>query len=347
MTLTLARVAQEIGARLDGDGDRVISGLGTIRSAGADQLTFLANPRYRSWLETTTAAAVLCREDEAAACPVNALVVDDPYLAFARISHHFDPAPARPPGIHARAVVADDARVDDSAHVGPNAVIEEGAVLEAGVVVMANSYVGAGAHLGRQVTLWPNVTIYHGVDLGDRTIVHAGSVLGSDGFGYAPDKGHWHKVAQVGGLRVGADVEIGAACTLDRGAVEDTVIGQGVIMDDQVHIAHNVEVGDHTALAAKVGISGSTRIGAHCLLAGMVGVVGHIEICDRVQVMGLSMVSRSIREPGAYGSSLPVDEHAKWRRNVARFRNLDDMYRRLVRLEKRIPGEDSTPGATE
>lgn len=347
MTLTLARVAEEVGARLDGDGDREVSGLGTIRSASADQLTFLANPRYRAWLETTSAAAVLCREDQAAACPVNALVVDDPYLAFARISRHFDPAPARPPGIHARAVVADDARVDNGAHVGPNAVIEEGAVLEAGTVVMANSYVGAGSRLGRQVTLWPNVTIYHGVELGDRTIVHSGSVLGSDGFGYAPDNGHWHKVAQVGGLRVGADVEIGAACTLDRGAVEDTVIGDGVIMDDQVHIAHNVVVGDHTALAGKVGISGSARVGAHCMIAGMSGVVGHIEVCDGVQIMGMTMVSRSIREPGVYASSLPADEHSKWRRNVARFRNLDEMYRRLIRLEKRIPGEDSTPGSME
>ncbi len=347
MELTLARVAELVGARLEGDGNRLISGLGTIRSATPEQLTFLANPRYRAWLESTCAAAVLCREDDVAACPVNALVVDDPYLAFARISHSLDPAPARPPGIHARAVVAEDARVDESAHVGPNAVIEEGVVLEAGVVVMANTFVGAGSHLGRQVTLWPNVTIYHGVELGDRTMIHAGSVLGSDGFGYAPGQGHWYKVAQVGRLRVGSDVEIGACCTIDRGAIEDTVIGHGVIIDNQVHIAHNVEVGDHTALAGKVGLSGSARVGAHCMIAGMSGVTGHIEVCDGVQIMGMTMVSRSIHEPGVYASSLPADEQGRWRRNVARFRNLDDMYRRLSRLEKRLPGEDSTSGATE
>jgi UDP-3-O-[3-hydroxymyristoyl] glucosamine N-acyltransferase len=178
-------------------------------------------------------------------------------------------------------------------------------------------------------------------------MIHAGTVVGSDGFGYAPDQGRWHKVAQVGAVQVGSDVEIGAGCTIDRGAVEDTHIGDGVIIDDQVHIAHNVVIGDHTALAGKVGISGSSRIGAHCILAGMVGVVGHIEICDGVQVMGMSMVSRSITKPGVYASSLPVDEHGKWRRNVARFRNLDDMYRRLSRLEKQMDADDSTSGSGE
>lgn len=347
MTLTLGQIAEEVGARLEGDAERVVSGLGTIRSATDEQLTFLANPRYRSWLESTGAAAVLCTAEEAPHCPVSALVVADPYLAFARISHRFDPAPVRPPGIHPRAVVEDGARVDETAHVGPNAVVEAGAVLEAGVTVMANSYVGADAHLAEQVTLWPNVTIYHGVQLGGRTRIHAGSVLGSDGFGYALDQGHWQKVAQVGSLRIGADVEIGAGCTIDRGAIDDTVIGNGVIIDNQVHIAHNVVVGEHTALAGKVGLSGSARVGAHCMIAGMSGVVGHIEVCDGVQIMGMTMVSRSIHEPGVYASPLPADEHSKWRRNVARFRNLDDMYRRLVRLEKRIPGEDSTPGSTE
>lgn len=340
MALTLAEVAAEIGARLEGDGERVVTGLGTIQSATSEQLTFLANPRYRGYLETTRAAAVLCTQSEAEGCPVPALVVDNPYLAFARISHRFDPAPARPPGIHPAAVVAEDARVHETAHVGPNAVIESGAELGPGAVVVANSYVGAGSRLGAQVCLWPNVTIYHGVSLGDRTIIHAGSVIGSDGFGFAPDGGAWQKVAQVGGVRIGADVEIGAGVTIDRGAVEDTVLGDGVIIDDQVHIAHNVTIGDHTALAGKVGISGSVHIGSHCLLAGMVGVAGHLEICDGVQVLGMSMVSRSINKPGVYASALPVDEHRAWRRNVARFRHLDELYRRVVQLEKRMPGDD-------
>lgn len=340
MAQTLAEVAAATGARLEGDGERVVTGLGTIQSATGEQLTFLANPRYRSYLENTRAAAVLCTAEEARHCPVAALVVDDPYLAFARISHRFDPAPARPPGIHPAAVVADGARVHESAHVGPNAVIEAGAEVGPGAVVVANSYVGAGAHLGAQVCLWPNVTIYHGVSLGDRTIIHAGSVIGSDGFGFAPDGGRWQKVAQVGGVRIGADVEIGAGVTIDRGAVEDTVLGNGVIIDNQVHIAHNVVIGDHTALAGKVGISGSARIGSHCMLAGMVGVAGHLEICDGVQVLGMSLVSRSINKPGIYASALPVDEDRNWRRNVARFRHLDELYRRVVRLEKRMPGDD-------
>jgi UDP-3-O-[3-hydroxymyristoyl] glucosamine N-acyltransferase len=347
MVLTLGRIAELVKARLEGDPEQVITGLGSIRSATAEQITFLADPRYRDSLATTNAAAVLCGESDVAHCKANALVVDNPHLAFARISHHFDPAPKQPTGVHPRAVVAEDARIDDSAHIGANAVVESGAVLEAGVVVMANSYVGADTYLGPHVTLWPNVTIYHGVTLGERCVVHANTVIGSDGFRYTQAQGQWHKVAQVGGVHVGSDVEIGSACTIDRGAINDTVIGNGVIIDNQVHLAHNVSLGDHTAIAGKVGVSGSTRIGAHCAFAGMVGITGHLEICDRVQVLGLSMVSRSIDKPGTYASTLPVDEQRKWRRNVARFRNLDDMYRRLVRIEKRLPGDQSGNGTPE
>lgn len=340
MAITLGEIADELGARLVGDRELEVRGLGTIRSAGEGELTFLANPRYRSFLTETRATAVLCTEEQAADCPVAALVVVDPYLAFARISHRFDTAPVFQPGIHAAAVVSGEARVDESAFIGPNAVIEAGASVGPGAVVMANCYVGEGSSLGKGVRLWPNVTIYHGVGVGDRTIIHAAAVIGSDGFGYAPNGSGWNKVAQVGGVQIGADVEIGAGTTIDRGAIGDTVIGNGVILDDQVHIAHNVEIGEHTALAAKVGVSGSVKIGRNCMLAGMVGVAGHLEITDGVQVLGMTLVSRSVNEAGVYGSALQIDKQKRWQRNVARFRHLDELYRRVVRLEKRMPEDD-------
>lgn len=334
MVLTLAALAEELGAELHGDGAVMLSGLGTLKSAGPGDLTFLANPRYRNYLEQTRASAVLCTPDQVAACPGAALAVADPYLAFARASQHFDRTPRAQPGIHPSAVVAPDAQVDASASVGPHAVIEEGAEVGPGAVVMANAYVGAGSVLGTQVRIWPNVTIYHGVRLGARCVVHAGTVIGADGFGFAPSREGWTKVAQVGGVLIGDDVDIGACTTIDRGAIEDTVIGNGVIIDNQVQIAHNVVIGDHTALAGKVGIAGSSRIGSRCLLAGAVGVSGHLEITDGVQVLGMSLVSRSLNQPGVYASGQPVDEHGSWRRNTVRLRQLDALFRRVKALEK-------------
>ena len=334
MALTLAQLAAELGAELRGNGEAEISGLGTLRSATPEQLAFLANPRYRAYLEQTRAGAVLCTAEQAEACPVAALVVADPYLAFAKVSRHFDTTPEAPREIHPRAVIAPDAVIEDNVSIGPNAVIGAGARLRAGVVVMANAVVGEGVELGEQVRLYPNVTIYHGVVIGPRTIIHAGSVIGADGFGYAFSSGRWSKVAQVGAVKIGADVEIGANVTIDRGAIEDTVIGNGVILDDQVHLGHNVVVGDHTAMAGKVGVSGSSRIGSYCMIGGAVGIAGHLEICDKVVVLGMTLVSKSITEPGTYGSALPADRDDRWRRNTARFRHLDELYRRVRKLEQ-------------
>jgi UDP-3-O-[3-hydroxymyristoyl] glucosamine N-acyltransferase len=334
VVLTLAQLAEELGAELRGDGATEISGLGTLRGATAQQLTFLANPRYRAYLEQTAAAAVLCTADQAEDCPVATLVVADPYQAFARISHHFDTTPVPLREVHPRAVIAADAVIEDNVSIGPNAVIGAGVRLKAGAVVMANAVIGDGSEVGEQARIYPNVTIYHGVIIGPRTIIHAGSVIGSDGFGFAFNEGRWNKVAQVGGVRIGADVDIGANVTIDRGAIEDTVIGNGVILDDQVHLAHNVVVGDHTAMAGKVGVSGSTRIGSYCMIGGAVGIAGHLEIGDRVVVLGMTLVSRSLTEPGTYGSALPADRQDRWRRNTARFRHLDELYRRVRKLEQ-------------
>ncbi|GAA5128045.1 UDP-3-O-(3-hydroxymyristoyl)glucosamine N-acyltransferase [Alloalcanivorax gelatiniphagus] len=334
MAVTLAFLAEELGAELHGPEDLQVSGLGTLASARGDQLSFLANPRYRSQLETTGAAAVLLRADQLEHCPVAALVVSDPYMAYARVSRHFDTAPVAPPGVHPSAVVDPAARVPASASIGPNVVIEADVVIGEGVVIGANTVIGARCEIGDGCHIWPNVTIYHGVTIGPRSIIHAHCVLGADGFGFAPGADGWTKIAQVGGVRIGADVEIGAGTTVDRGAIDDTVIGNGVILDNQIQVAHNVVIGDHTAIAGKVGIAGSTRIGAQCMIGGAAGLSGHLEICDKVQILGMSLVSRSISEPGTYGSALPVDRQDRYRRNVARFRHLDELHRRVRKLER-------------
>lgn len=333
--ITLARLAEELGAELHGDGDIEISGIGTLKSAGPAELSFFVNPKYRQYLQETRAAAVICAPDQASHSPVPALAVDNPYAAFARATHYFDRSPRMQAGIHPAAAVADSAEIHASAAIGANAVIEEDVKIGAEAVIMPNVYVGAGTVIGEQVRLWPNVTIYHGVRIGPRSVIHANSVVGSDGFGFAPEARGWTKIAQLGGVRIGSDVDIGACTTIDRGAIEDTVIEDGAIIDNQVQIAHNVVIGKHTALAGKVGISGSSIIGSNCMLGGAVGVAGHLEITDNVHVLGMSLVSRSIKKPGVYASSVPVSEYEDWRKNTARLRRLNDLFQRVKNLEKK------------
>lgn len=338
--LRLRDIAAHIGAELRAapaspDAPEVmVSALAPVQDAGPGTLTFVASPKYRAHLAGTQATAVIVSPALAAECPVAALVVDKPYLAYAKASRLFSKAPLPAPGIHPSAVVHARAVVDAGAHVGPLAVIEEGAEVAAGAIIGAHCHVGAGSRIGRDVRLWPNVTIYHGVTVGARTVIHAGCVIGGDGFGFAPDAGKWVKIEQVGGVVIGEDVEIGALTTIDRGAIGDTVIGNGVILDDQVHIAHNVTVGDYTAMAGKSGISGSSKVGRHCLISGMSGLVGHIELCDGVQVSGMTAVTRSISEPGIYTGGTGMMPHAEWTKNAARFRQLDALARRVADLER-------------
>lgn len=260
----------------------------------------------------------------------------DPYQAYARISHLFDPKPKAVAGIHPSAVVAEDAQVDASASIGPFAVIESGARIEADVCIGAHCFIGARCVVGEGGWLAPRVTLYHDVVIGKRVVIQSGAVIGGEGFGFANEKGIWRKIAQIGGVTIGDDVEIGVNTAVDRGALSDTRIGDGVKLDNQIQIAHNVQIGDHTAMAACVGISGSTRIGKHCMLAGGVGLVGHIDICDNVFVSGMTMVTRSITEPGSYSSGTAMQPLADWRKSAARIRQLDDMAKRLQQLEKRV-----------
>jgi UDP-3-O-[3-hydroxymyristoyl] glucosamine N-acyltransferase len=333
-TITLGQLAEFLGATLRGPEDKQITGLATLQEAGPGQVSFLANPQYRKFLATTHAAAVLLKPADAEGYAGDALLIADPYLAYARISHLFDPKPKATPGIHPTAVIADDAVVDAAASIGAYAVIESGAQIAAGVTIGAHCFIGARSVIGEGGWLAPRVTLYHDVRIGQRVVIQSGAVLGGEGFGFANQKGVWQKIAQIGGVTIGDDVEIGVNTAIDRGAMDDTRIGNGVKLDNQIQIAHNVQVGDHTAMAACVGISGSAKIGKHCMLAGGVGLVGHIEICDGVFITGMTMVTRSITEPGSYSSGTAMQPAAEWRKSAARIRQLDDMARRLQQLEK-------------
>jgi UDP-3-O-[3-hydroxymyristoyl] glucosamine N-acyltransferase len=333
-TIQLGQLAEFLGATLRGPADKEITGLATLQEAGPGQVSFLANPQYRKFLATTHAAAVLLKPADAEGYAGDALLIADPYLAYARISHLFDPKPKAAAGIHPTAVVAEDAFVDATASVGAYAVIESGARIAAGVTIGAHCFIGARSTIGEGGWLAPRVTLYHDVRIGQRVVIQSGAVLGGEGFGFANEKGVWQKIAQIGGVTIGDDVEIGVNTAIDRGAMDDTRIGNGVKLDNQIQIAHNVQVGDHTAMAACVGISGSAKIGKHCMLAGGVGLVGHIEICDGVFITGMTMVTRSITEPGSYSSGTAMQPAAEWRKSAARIRQLDDMARRLQQLEK-------------
>ncbi|PYC00019.1 UDP-3-O-(3-hydroxymyristoyl)glucosamine N-acyltransferase [Pseudomonas sp. MB-090624] len=336
VTMTLGQLAEALGATLKGPEALQITGLATLQEAGPGQLTFLANPQYRKYLDNCQAGAVLLKAADAESFAGNALVVADPYLAYARISHLFDPKPKAVAGIHPSAVVAKDAQVDASASIGPFAVIESGARIGANVSIGAHCFIGARCVVGEGGWLAPRVTLYHDVTIGKRVVIQSGAVIGGEGFGFANEKGIWRKIAQIGGVTIGDDVEIGVNTAVDRGALSDTRIGDGVKLDNQIQIAHNVQIGDHTAMAACVGISGSTRIGKHCMLAGGVGLVGHIDICDNVFISGMTMVTRSITEPGSYSSGTAMQPLADWRKSAARIRHLDDMAKRLQQLEKRV-----------
>ncbi|MFV0277852.1 MAG: UDP-3-O-(3-hydroxymyristoyl)glucosamine N-acyltransferase [Parahaliea sp.] len=330
---TLGELSERLGLAFSGDAQRPISGLATLDAAGPTQLAFLAQRKYQARLATTRAAAVILPPDLVEQCPVAYLVADNPYLYFARVSALFDRTPRPVAGIHASAVVAADAKVDSSASIGPNAVIEAGAWVGPAAIVGANVYVGAGSRVGAGTRIHPNAVLHHGVMVGEGCTIHSQAVIGGDGFGFAPGPGGWEKIHQLGGVILGDRVEVGACSTIDRGAIEDTVVEDGAIIDNLVQIAHNCRIGKNTAIAGCSGLAGSTIIGANCTLAGGVGVVGHVEICDNVHVTGMTMVTKSITEPGSYSSGTPMSATRDWKRSAVRFAQLDAIHRRLNQLE--------------
>lgn len=334
MPITLGELAERFDCELIGDAAVSIDSVGSLRTAGASAISFLGNSRLKSQLSTTNAAAVICRKDDAvdAACAV--LVHEDPYACYARVASLVHPGPEYAPGVHQSAVIDATAEVSASAHVAANAVVE------ANTRVGERSYIGPGVvvgpdcEIGNDCRLLANATFVRAVTTGDRCTFHSGSVVGSDGFGNAMTPDGWIKVPQLGGVVIGDDVEVGAGTTIDCGALDDTIIGNGVRLDNQIQIAHNVHVGDHTAMAAGAAVAGSTRIGARCMLAGMVGVAGHLDICDGVTVLGKAMVSKNITQPGAYASMFPVEDARTWNRRVASLRRIDKLQERVGKLEK-------------
>lgn len=339
MGMTLQQLAEVLECELHGDGECQITGVGTLQNAVAGQLSFLANNRYRSYLKGTQASAVILWPQDLEHCPVNALVSRNPYLAYAKAAQMLNPEELPPEGIHPTAVIEAGCEVDPAASIGAHCFIGGGSRIGAGAIL------GPGCVLERNVTVGANsrlvarVTLCHGVRIGASALIHPGVVIGGDGFGIANDNGRWVKVPQLGSVVIGDDVEIGANTTIDRGALEDTVIEDGVKLDNQIQVAHNVRIGAHSAIAGCAAIAGSTTIGKRCQIGGAVGIVGHLTIADDVQITAMSLVTGNINNSGVYSSGIPAEPRAEWTRNAARVRQLNEIAQRLRAVEKALEKE--------
>jgi UDP-3-O-[3-hydroxymyristoyl] glucosamine N-acyltransferase len=344
MTYTLAEIAKHIEAELVihseavCSADCVIKNLATLANAKTGNVAFLANKKYISQLANTKASAVIISPDMLEQCPVNALVMSNPYMGYALLANLLDTTPKVANGIHASAVVADDVQLGVNVNIGANAVIESGVTLADNVSIGAGCFIGKNTSIGKGTSLWSNISIYHDVIIGDECLIQANTVIGSDGFGYAPVNAQykWHKIPQLGRVIIGNRVEIGASTTIDRGALEDTLIKDGVILDNQIQIAHNVIVGENTAMAACSVIAGSTVIGKNCTIAGLVGINGHINITDNCVFTGMAMVTKDITESGVYSSGMPAAPNKEWNKTNARVKRLDNLTQRVKELEKAL-----------
>jgi len=336
MSYTLQQLAEHVDAKLIGNAELGIKSVAPIESATAGDICFVMSSKYVSSLKGTTASAVILREDIVAESPVACLVVENPRAAYAKIVALLYPELIPEPSVHATAVVDSTATISKTAYIGPHVVIEANVFIGDDVRVDAGCFIGRNSRIGNSTHLYSNVTVYHECVIGECCIMHSSSVIGSDGFGFELDQGKWLKIPQVGGVVIGNSVEIGACSVVDRGALQNTVIEDGVKLDNHVQIAHNVSVGEHTVMSRGVGIAGSTKIGKNCLFAGMTGVKDHIEITDNVIVTAMSMVSKSLTKSGSYSSNTPIDETRIWRKNSARFRQLDEMAKRIQQLEKLV-----------
>ena len=336
MAATLGELAAQFGCELHGDRDVVVSRVGTLSNAASDAVTFLANSLYRDQLAHTQAAAVILAPRDRAACPVASLVHPEPYLIYARVASALHPPPAASAGVHSSAVVTASARIAPPAQVDAHVVIGSHSTIGDGAVIGAGSVLGANVAIGNDTRIGPRVTLLDGVQVGARCILHPGAVIGADGFGFAPDRGAWQKIPQVGSVVIGNDVEIGANTTIDRGTIEDTVIEDGVKLDNLVQIAHNVRLGAHTIMAAMSGVAGSTKVGKRCMIGGGAVMINQLTICDDVLFTFRSIVTRSVKEPGTYSGHLPAEEAGAWRKNAARFRKLDELASRLIEAEREL-----------
>lgn len=340
VSIRLADLAQQLGAELHGDGDIAITGVASMQTAQAGHITFIVNPRYREQLSQCHASAVVMTEADLPYATGAALVVKNPYLTYAHMAQILDTTPQPASDIAPSAAIDASAVLGHQVAIGANAVIESGVVLGDGVVIGAGCFVGKNVKIGAGSRLWANVSVYHETEIGTGCLIQSGTVIGADGFGYANDRGTWIKIPQLGRVIIGNNVEIGACTTIDRGALDDTIIGNGVIIDNQCQIAHNVVIGDNTAVAGGVIMAGSLKIGRYCMIGGASVINGHMEICDKVNITGMGMVMRPITEPGVYSSGIPLQPNKVWRKTAALVMNIDEMSKRLKAIERKVNQQD-------
>lgn len=332
----LSEIAARLGGRVLGDAEVRITQIATLEYAKSGQISFLTNSKYRAQLASTQAEAVILSEADADATELPRIISNNPYAYFARVSALLNPLPEVVPGVHPAAVIGAGAQIDATASIAATAVIGEGATIGAHSVIGEGCSIGANVVIGSHARLYPRVVIYHDCVIGDNLIVHSGAVIGSDGFGIAMDDGRWLKIPQIGRVVIGNDVEIGANTTIDRGALNDTVIEDGVKLDNQIQIAHNVRIGAHTAIAGCAGVAGSAVIGKYCLIGGAARILGHLQLADHVEVAAHTLVGKSIREAGSYAAIYPFSKTDDWRRNAVHLRHLDDLVKRIKTMEQEI-----------
>ena len=333
---TLAELAEHVGGETVNGTDIAIAGVGTLANANPQQISFLTNKKYKAQLQETQAGAVIIQPELAESSPVPTLVVANPHAAFALIAQLFDTTPKPATGIAPTAQIASSAQLGANVSLGHNVIIEDNVVIGENTVIGANSVVGKGSKIGENCTIFPNVTIYHDVDIGKRVMIQSQTVIGADGFGYANDKGIWLRIPQLGGVVIGDDCQIGANACIDRGALESTVLGKNVIIDNLVQIGHNCIIGDHSCICGSTGVAGSCHIGKHVIIAGHCGINGHISICDNVQITGYTMVTNDIKEAGVYSSGQPAMTNRDWRKNAVRLRQIETLYDRVKKLEQQL-----------
>jgi len=330
---TLTEIAKHIDGVVHGDESHRVKAVATLQSAQSDQLSFLSNAKYTKYLTATKAGVVIVSQEKLIDVPLHAIVVDDPYIAYAKAATLLNQQDRKQSGIHPSAVIDANCKIDPTAYISAQVVIGADVEIGANVVIGPACVLLDGVKIGDNTELVANVTICKGVSIGSDALLHPGAVIGADGFGIANDHGRWIKVPQVGTVQIGNNVEIGANTTIDRGAIEDTIIANGVKIDNLVQIAHNVNIGEHTVIAGCAGVAGSSTIGAHCALAGGAGVAGHLNICDGVQITGMALVTKSISVPGVYSAGFPAEPNHKWHRNVVRYRQMDKLAARVKKLE--------------
>jgi len=333
---TLSEITKKLGGRILGDAEVRVTQISTLEAARLDQISFLTNSKYRSQLSSTLAGAVILSEEDADATELPRIISKNPYAYFAKVSALLNPLPEAKPGKHHTAVIGVGTNIHDTASIGATAVIGDGAKIGPNCVIGEGCSIGSNVTIGSRARLYPHVVVYHGCVIGDDLIAHSGVVIGADGFGIAMEEGRWLKIPQIGKVVIGNMVEIGANTTIDRGALDDTVIEDGVKLDNQIQVAHNVRIGAHTAIAGCAGIAGSATIGRFCRIGGSTGILGHVEIADNVEIASFSMISKSIREAGSYTGIFPFSKSEDWRKNAVHIRRLDDWVKRVKILEKEI-----------